>query len=143
MGLFDFFRRKREKPVEQTLPSAEKKTGQPGAQKKEATFEQRQTPLQQKRDRPVDQRHSRQQATGTQRPVQRQRPVATGSKATTPQGPATTQTKNYTVKAGDSLSRIAKQFYGNANDWQKIYQANRNRIKDPNVIHPGQQIIIP
>lgn len=51
--------------------------------------------------------------------------------------------REYTVKPGDSLSKIAKQVYGNAGDWRKIYQANRNTIKDPDLIHPGQKIILP
>lgn len=54
-----------------------------------------------------------------------------------------TQQREYVVKPGDSLSKIAKQVYGNAGDWQKIYQANRNTIKDPDLIHPGQKIILP
>jgi nucleoid-associated protein YgaU len=54
-----------------------------------------------------------------------------------------TQSRTYIVKSGDSLSKIAKRFYGNANDWQKIYQANKSKIKDPNLIMPGQQITIP
>lgn len=56
---------------------------------------------------------------------------------------AGTKTRDYTIKSGDSLSKIAKEFYGDAGDWQKIYQANKNTIKDPNMIFPGQKIIIP
>ena len=56
---------------------------------------------------------------------------------------ATGEERTYTVKPGDSLSKIAREFYGNAGDWQKIYQANKDKIKDPNMIHPGQKIIIP
>jgi nucleoid-associated protein YgaU len=51
--------------------------------------------------------------------------------------------RDYTIKSGDSLSKIAKDFYGNAGEWQKIYQANKDKIKDPNMIYPGQKIIIP
>jgi nucleoid-associated protein YgaU len=51
--------------------------------------------------------------------------------------------RDYTIKSGDSLSKIAKEFYGNAGDWQKIFQANKDKIKDPNMIYPGQKIIIP
>ena len=53
------------------------------------------------------------------------------------------QPKTYTIKSGDSLSKIAKQFYGDANQWSKIHKANLDKIKDPDLIHPGQQIIIP
>jgi nucleoid-associated protein YgaU len=57
--------------------------------------------------------------------------------------PAAPAPRDYVIQSGDSLSKIARQFYGNANDWQKIYQANKDKIKDPNMIHPGQKIIIP
>lgn len=56
--------------------------------------------------------------------------------------PSTT-TRDYTIKSGDSLSKIAKEFYGNAGDWRKIFEANKDKIKDPNMIFPGQKIIIP
>lgn len=49
----------------------------------------------------------------------------------------------YTVKAGDTLSKIAKQFYGDARKYSIIFEANRNILKDPNIIHPGQILRIP
>jgi nucleoid-associated protein YgaU len=55
-------------------------------------------------------------------------------------GPSTT---TYTVQAGDSLSKISKQFYGNANQYMKIFEANRNLLSNPNEIKPGQRLIIP
>lgn len=51
--------------------------------------------------------------------------------------------KTYTIAPGDSLSKIAKREYGNANDWPKIFEANKDLIKDPNKIFPGQKIKIP
>jgi nucleoid-associated protein YgaU len=51
--------------------------------------------------------------------------------------------KTYTVAAGDSLSKIAKQFYGNANEYTKIFEANRNVLSDPNMVKVGQQLVIP
>ena len=51
--------------------------------------------------------------------------------------------KTYTVAAGDSLSKIAKQFYGNVNQYMKIYEANRNVLSDPNVVKIGQELVIP
>ncbi|MDH6305019.1 LysM repeat protein [Parabacteroides sp. PF5-5] len=47
----------------------------------------------------------------------------------------------YEIKKGDNLSKIAKKYPGMT--WQKIYEANKDQIKDPNLIHPGQKIIIP
>ncbi|MDJ1502514.1 LysM peptidoglycan-binding domain-containing protein [Xanthocytophaga agilis] len=55
-------------------------------------------------------------------------------------GPAAQET-TYTVKSGDSLSKIAKNYPGLT--WQKIYEANKDQIKDPNLIHPGQKLKIP
>ncbi len=47
----------------------------------------------------------------------------------------------YTVVAGDSLSKIATQYKGVT--WQKIFEANRDQIKNPDLIHPGQKLRIP
>ncbi|ARS37308.1 LysM peptidoglycan-binding domain-containing protein [Pontibacter actiniarum] len=50
----------------------------------------------------------------------------------------------YTVQSGDSLSKIAQKHYGNANDWTKIYKANKDKIGDnPDLIRPGQRLAIP
>lgn len=67
--------------------------------------------------------------------------VTGGSSSTAPVVPPTERT--YTVVAGDSLSKIAKRFYGKANVWKKIYEANRDIIKNPDLIHPGQVLKIP
>lgn len=53
------------------------------------------------------------------------------------------QQRTYTVKPGDSLSKIAQEFYGHANEYNKIFEANRNKLSDPNNIQPGQQLTIP
>jgi LysM repeat protein len=53
------------------------------------------------------------------------------------------QQQTYTVKAGDSLSRISKDVYGNANQYMKIFEANRDVLSDPNKISPGQTLKIP
>jgi nucleoid-associated protein YgaU len=63
--------------------------------------------------------------------------------AAQPAQPAAPQKEYYTVKSGDSLSKIAKQLYGDANAWHKIHQANTDQVKDPNLIHPGQKLVIP
>jgi nucleoid-associated protein YgaU len=57
--------------------------------------------------------------------------------------PAADTGQTYTVKSGDSLSKIAKHFYGDGNKWHKIYEANRDKIKNPDLIHPGQELTIP
>ncbi|MCF7976765.1 MAG: BON domain-containing protein [Chromatiaceae bacterium] len=49
----------------------------------------------------------------------------------------------YTIEKGDSLSAIAKHFYGGANAYPRIFEANREVIKDANLIYPGQKIRIP
>ncbi len=49
----------------------------------------------------------------------------------------------YTVQSGDSLSKIAKRFYGDANQYQKIFQANSDQLSDPDKIQVGQQIKLP
>ncbi len=56
---------------------------------------------------------------------------------------AASEAKTYTVKSGDSLSKIAKHLYGDASSWHKIYDANRGKISDPDLIHPGQVLDIP
>jgi nucleoid-associated protein YgaU len=53
------------------------------------------------------------------------------------------QTRSYTVKAGDTLSKIAKAHYGDANQYSKIFEANRDKLKDPDKIFPGQVLTIP
>lgn len=49
----------------------------------------------------------------------------------------------YEVKSGDTLSKIAKQYYGDANAYMKIFDANKDILKNPNLIHPGQKLRIP
>jgi nucleoid-associated protein YgaU len=51
--------------------------------------------------------------------------------------------RHYTVQAGDTLSKISKQFYGDASQYMKIFEANRGVLKDPNRISPGQELVIP
>lgn len=53
------------------------------------------------------------------------------------------KTKSYTVKKGDCLWNIAKKYYGNGAQYTKIYNANKGKIKNPNLIYPGQVLTIP
>lgn len=51
--------------------------------------------------------------------------------------------QTYTVKPGDSLSKISKQFYGDANQYMRIFEANRDQLDDPNKVQAGQELVIP
>jgi nucleoid-associated protein YgaU len=51
--------------------------------------------------------------------------------------------QTYTVKSGDNLSKISKQFYGDANEYMRIFYANRDKLNDPDRIQVGQQLTIP
>ena len=53
------------------------------------------------------------------------------------------ESQMYTVVAGDSLSKIAKAEYGDMNAWNRIFEANKDILKDPNKIFPGQKLKIP
>jgi nucleoid-associated protein YgaU len=58
--------------------------------------------------------------------------------------PEAPHSKLHTVRQGDWLSKLAKTYYGNEFKWPVIYEANRQTIgKDPNLIRPGQQLVIP
>ncbi len=49
----------------------------------------------------------------------------------------------HTVKSGESLSKIAKHYYGDPMKYKKIFEANTNILKNPDVIHPDQVLVIP
>jgi nucleoid-associated protein YgaU len=66
--------------------------------------------------------------------------VKGGSSSTAPSA-ATEQV--YEVVAGDSLSKISKKVYGDANQWRRIFDANRDQIKNPDLIQPGWKLKIP
>ena len=57
--------------------------------------------------------------------------------------PAAEVYETYEVKSGDSLSKIAKHYYGSGNAWKTIFDANTDILKDPNKIFPGQKLKIP
>ncbi|HXQ70161.1 MAG TPA: LysM peptidoglycan-binding domain-containing protein [Pyrinomonadaceae bacterium] len=58
-------------------------------------------------------------------------------------GGGQSQGQTYTVKSGDNLSKISKQFYGDANEYMRIFYANRDKLNDPDKIQIGQQLTIP
>ena len=51
--------------------------------------------------------------------------------------------QSYTVKSGDTLSKISKQFYGDSDEFMRIFYANRDKLNDPDMIQVGQQLTIP
>ncbi|MDO1447783.1 LysM peptidoglycan-binding domain-containing protein [Rhodocytophaga aerolata] len=116
MGLLDFLNKGQEKPA----PDAPK---QPTKKDTDSVF-----------DKPG----------GQVKPPVTEQPIANADKAT-PSSIQTepVQTLTYTVKSGDSLSKIAQQQYGDGTQWRRIFEANKDIIKDPNLIHPGQTIKIP
>ena len=69
--------------------------------------------------------------------------VQGGSSSTAPNTPGTDQPRTITVQAGDSLSKIAKREFGDANKWHAIFEANRDKIKNPDLIHPGEVLTLP
>ena len=73
--------------------------------------------------------------------------VTGGGSSTAPKAPASTPApppdEIYTVVAGDSLSKIAKRAYGDANQWRRIFEANRDQIQNPDLIRVGQKLKIP
>ena len=71
------------------------------------------------------------------KPVAKQIPVIVS-----PPAPKVNQ-QQYTVKAGDTLSKIAEQFYGATGKWEKIYEGNRETLKNPNYIYVGMKLNIP
>lgn len=51
--------------------------------------------------------------------------------------------RTYTVQPGDNLSKISKEFYGNANQYMKIFEANKDKLSDPDKIRAGMELLIP
>ena len=69
--------------------------------------------------------------------------VQGGSSSTAPDQADSPRSRTYVVTKGDSLSAIAKREYGDINAWRRIYEANRDVIKDPDLIYPGQTLRLP
>ena len=63
--------------------------------------------------------------------------------ASAPAAAAAAPPKTYTVKAGDTLSRIAKEMLGSANAYMKIFELNKDQLTDPDKIQPGQVLRLP
>ena len=58
-------------------------------------------------------------------------------------GPSSTAARTYTVQPGDSLSKISKHFYGDANMYMKIFDANKDKLSDPDKVKVGTELLIP
>jgi nucleoid-associated protein YgaU len=58
-------------------------------------------------------------------------------------GPPAPAARTYTVQPGDSLSKISKQFYGDANQYMKIFDANKDKLTDPDKVRAGMDLLIP
>jgi NitT/TauT family transport system substrate-binding protein len=88
-------------------------------------------------------------AEGKTKPVaseEKVKPVAKQIPAAAEKAPPQIQKANpqhYTVKAGDTLSKIADHFYSVPGKWEKIYEANRDSLKNPNYIYVGMKLVIP
>ena len=72
-------------------------------------------------------------------PASMDRPAATNVTAKTSKAAA----QEYTVKAGDTLSKLAERFYNSMSKWERIYEANKDTLKNPNYIYIGQKLLIP
>jgi nucleoid-associated protein YgaU len=69
--------------------------------------------------------------------------VSEPSAESQPELEAAPSQETYVVQAGDSLSAIAQRFYGDANAYMRIFDANRDKLDNPDMIHPGQELVIP
>jgi nucleoid-associated protein YgaU len=69
--------------------------------------------------------------------------AAAAAKKAEEEAAAAAAARKYVVQPGDTLSHIALEFYGNANEWRKIHEANKDVIKNPGMIYPGQEFVIP
>ena len=71
------------------------------------------------------------------------KPAPSVAKATPAPDATKGGTQEYTIQLGDTLSRLAQKHYGDALKWPKIFEANKQTVKNPNYIFVGQKIVIP
>jgi len=72
-----------------------------------------------------------------------QAPAAAAAAAAAGGGTSTPAARTYAVQPGDNLSKISKQFYGDANKYMKIFEANKDKLADPDKVRAGIELIIP
>ena len=70
-------------------------------------------------------------------------PAAAAAAAAAAAGTPSSAGRTYTVQPGDTLSKISKEFYGNANQYMKIFDANKDKLSDPDKIVAGMELVIP
>lgn len=69
--------------------------------------------------------------------------VEGGGSSTARRPGSSTQYRTHVVKQGETLSEIAEREYGDPDQWRRIYDANRDTIEDPDLIHPGDRLKLP
>lgn len=69
--------------------------------------------------------------------------VRTGGSSTAPDASDVNGARIHVVVKGDSLSKIAQREYGDAQQWRRIYEANRDVVQNPDLIYPGQKLRLP
>jgi nucleoid-associated protein YgaU len=72
-----------------------------------------------------------------------QAPAAAAAAAAAVGASSTPAARTYTVQPGDNLSKISKQFYGDANKYMKIFEANKDKLTDPDKVKAGMDLLIP
>jgi NitT/TauT family transport system substrate-binding protein len=77
------------------------------------------------------------------KPASRQVPSVSDKAQVSAPAPKSTGAQHYVVKPGDTLSKLAEQFYNSNTKWEKIYEANRDVLKNPNYIYVGMKLVIP
>lgn len=116
MGILDFFKNKGGDKQENKIDSKQGRAAQ----------------------NPVSRERDREQAQSDQ-----VRPAASDKAFKPKNRPPAPSHEYYEVQKGDSLSKIAKDRYGDASKWKMIYEANKNLLKNPDIIHPGQMLELP
>jgi nucleoid-associated protein YgaU len=76
-------------------------------------------------------------------PEDRSKPAAAPAPVAAPKAEENPYAQHYVVQKGDTLSKIAEEFYGDKMLYPKIFEANRDILTDPNRIKPGQKLLIP
>jgi nucleoid-associated protein YgaU len=72
-----------------------------------------------------------------------QAPAAAAAAAAGAAGAPSSAARTYIVRPGDNLSKISKQFYGDSNKYMKIFEANKDKLSDPDKVKVGTELLIP